>query len=592
MKGQYYYNEKLKNMKIFAFYYLKKLKQFFPSIFFIWLSINLMSCEGFLEPEKDNRITEKELIKDPSFVEGILLNAYYELPRDYDFITDIASDDAVTNVKGGPGNTVATGGWNSNFNPFSQWEKSYRSIFYINKFLELYENVNWSNSPMLNKEDNKKTHELHLKRLKGEAYGLRAWFQFLLLQYHSGLVENGEMLGFPIITTADGLANDVKLKRNTFQECVSQILSDCDTAIKYLPFKYKNSPENDPVQMATMGSRFENRINGGAAYVLKSRCTLLASSPLFKDYSEISAEMAANYSAEFIKLYGILANYRTRFFESISNDEIIWNSSIENKANWENANFPPSLYGQGNTNPSQSLVESFPMLNGYPISHKSSGYISMLPYRKRDPRLDAYIIYNQSRFKETIISTNIGAAQDGKDILLSSTRTGYYIKKLMDSKVNLTPFNYSATYHTYTYARMTEVYLNFAEAANEVFGPDSDPNGFGFTVRDVLSELRRTAGISQPDKYLESLTTKEEIAELIKNERRIELCFEGFRFWDIRRWKDENLMNNSVYGIDIIGSTSFTKVFVEERKFKDYMFFGPLPYAETLKYDLKQNNGW
>ena len=79
------------------------------------------------------------------------------------------------------------------------------------------------------------------------------------------------------------------------------------------------------------------------------------------------------------------------------------------------------------------------------------------------------------------------------------------------------------------------------------YGPDN--NVLGYTARQAIREVRRRAGIasSGDDKYLSSLRTKEELMELIKNERRIELCFENHRFFDLRRWK-ENL-NEPVKGI-------------------------------------------
>lgn len=80
------------------------------------------------------------------------------------------------------------------------------------------------------------------------------------------------------------------------------------------------------------------------------------------------------------------------------------------------------------------------------------------------------------------------------------------------------------------------------------------------------------------------------LSELIKNERRIELCFEGFRFWDLRRWMDLSRMNESVKGYD--ASTMREIPSVEVRKYEDYMIYAPIPYSETQKYDLIQNKGW
>jgi hypothetical protein len=73
----------------------------------------------------------------------------------------------------------------------------------------------------------------------------------------------------------------------------------------------------------------------------------------------------------------------------------------------------------------------------------------------------------------------------------------------------------------------------------------------------------------------------------------VELCFEGSRFWDIRRWKDN--ISEPIKGASITnnaGLLTFEYPTVEQRPYQSFMYYGPIPYAETLKYDLKQNKGW
>lgn len=78
--------------------------------------------------------------------------------------------------------------------------------------------------------------------------------------------------------------------------------------------------------------------------------------------------------------------------------------------------------------------------------------------------------------------------------------------------------------------------------------------------------------------------------ELIRNERRLELCFEGFRFWDVRRWKLD--LNEPIYGMEWNGN-SYQRITVEERSYEDYMYYCPIPNSEVLKYsNLVQNKGW
>ena len=212
------------------------------------------------------------------------------------------------------------------------------------------------------------------------------------------------------------------------------------------------------------------------------------------------------------------------------------------------------------------------------------------------------MVYNGSKLKNTTINTYVGAVSNGLGILPTSTRTGYYLKKFVNESVNLIPTSVTGAAHFVTLARRTEIFLNYAEAVNEAYGPDADPLGIGLTPKAVLGLIRKRAGIDSnsalagnQDQYLDDQAAagKDVFRALLKNERRIELCFEGFRFWDIRRWKDN--ISETLKGVMITnndGNLSYSFQIVEERPYQPYMIYGPIPYTETLKYDLKQNKGW
>src|SRR5690606_34658745 len=129
--------------------------------------------------------------------------------------------------------------------------------------------------------------------------------------------------------------------------------------------------------------------------------------------------------------------------------------------------------------------------------------------------------------------------------------------------------------HFNAHIRFTELYLNYAEAANEAWGPEgTGPNAY--SAREVVRAIRMRAGISQPDAFLEAVSTKEEMRNLIKNERRLELCFEGFRFWDIRRWKDD--LTEPARGVRVTESGEYNYFEVEKRAYDNsYMHYGPIP---------------
>ena len=252
------------------------MKKAYYIILVLITGLLVSSCDKYLTPDPDNRLTEKEMMNNPAYWEGLLMEAYGRLPRSYSFNEDIASDDAVTNDKGSNAMKMATGEWTSSFYPLSKWNSSYTAIFYLNSFLENYRQVQWS-------WESARVDKLHRQRLDGEAHGLRAWYEIELLQYHGGLATNSELMGVPIVTKVLN-DNDYNVPRASLKDYVDQIISDLDTAIANLPDYYVDHGDDLEYNEA-MGARFVNRIMGTAARALKSRVALLAASPAFGYYS-------------------------------------------------------------------------------------------------------------------------------------------------------------------------------------------------------------------------------------------------------------------------------------------------------------------
>lgn len=574
--------------------HFKKMNAKINILFLFLVGLSISSCESFIAPDDDNKITEEILINDPGAAEGILLKAYASLPDEHNFSLESVTDDAVTNDFSSVFWKMANGQYSAYNNPNSQWSMAYTNIFYINKFLEIVDEVPWD-------LDSEEISALHNKRLRGEAYGLRAWYEFKLLRGHSGLSETGELLGYPVVRETIEITDDWQIPRSSFEECVDYILEDCDSALAYLPDVYSNIPDNN-VFNSTMGARFTNRINGNAIKALVSRLLLYSASPAFNiDGDQAKWEAAAEYTGDFLQENGgltALSDNGLSFWIYPAggpyDPDIIWATSIVQNNRLEQKHFPPSLFGNAEINPSQNLVDAFPMVNGYPITDDNSSFIPTFPYRDRDPRLEAFILYDNGMIgSKGPIRTYVNAAPDGIGEQSNSTRTGYYAKKFLNPGAVISPIPANAN-HFYTHIRFTEVFLNYAEAANEAWGPDGAGTS-GISARDVIAAIRNRAGILAPDSYLESVTDKQEFRELIRNERRIELCFEGHRFYDIRRWKEIDVMKSPVTGVSITQGfpAKYEYKVIENRDFKDHMIYGPIPYNEALKYDeLLQNSGW
>jgi hypothetical protein len=307
--------------------------------------------------------------------------------------------------------------------------------------------------------------------------------------------------------------------------------------------------------------------------------------------------MAADFASEVLNTIGGVSGLSpagVEFYTSdndINSTEMLWRGSIgSNSSTYEERMFPPSVNGKGELNPTHNLVMAFPMKNGYPAT-ATNGFDAQNPYANRDPRLAKYIVLNGDSFGGGTINTGFGGGIDRLDSIPQfSTTTGYYLKKLLRPDVRINnDGTTSGQKHYDVYFRYTELFLIFAEAANEIGGPDNMVNGMN--ARDVIAAIRKRAGITQPDNYLASITSKEDMRKLIRNERRLELSFEGHRFWDLRRWGLS--LNETAQGYFYDGNNYVELPSVEARNYQPYAIYMPIPNDEALKFsELNQNNGW
>lgn len=580
-------------------------------LFYIGILIALCSCEDVIEPAIDNHRKLESGREDPAFGAGLLYNAYTRLPTNGWSFSEMATDDAVSSNEGNEFSLMANGRWASNYNPLEQWQRSRSAIQYINLMLSEVDSITFSDTEIVN--------HMFRQRTKGEAYALRAIHMYHLLQGHGGMAE-GSLLGVPIVLEPEDASSDFNKPRASFEECMQQLYSDIEKAIELLPLDYGDigSDADVPSVYASQGATksdydrvFGNvmklRLTGRIIRAVKAQAALLAASPAFSEGTTTTWADAANYAAEVIDLNGGIGGidpdgvtwYDNRnIIDGLGSGnnpgEILWRNNVSgSETGLEADNFPPTLYGRGLVNPSQNLVDAFPMADGYPIGHPLSTYDANNPYLNRDPRLQKFIIVNGSTLgpnNTTVYTAVDGGTNDGLNRVETSTRTGYYLRKLLRGDVNLNPSSVNGQRHIKPHIRYTEVYLIFAEAANEAWGPMA-PGASGYSAYDVIKAIRERAGITGGDAYLESIKGDQDaMRQLIRNERRLELSFEGFRFWDLRRWK-ENL-TETAKGVQIQGG-NHQIINVEQRAYGSQAIYGPVPYSETLKFSaLQQNTGW
>jgi hypothetical protein len=443
---------------------------------------------------------------------------------------------------------------------------------------------------------------------------------FQLLRAHAGIGESGNLLGVPIILEPQGANADFNQPRASFEDCMKQLYSDLAKAEEMLPLDYDDiaNAQQIPAKYGTslsredynrvFGSAFRGFLTGRIAMSIRAQAALLAASPAYGSGNNTTWADAAKYAAAVINLKGGLSAMapngltwytNTGEIDALSDGsnppEIIWRNNWSLNRDLEQANFPPTLFGNGRINPTQNLVDAFPMANGYPITDPASGYDPKAPYTNRDPRLKTFILVNGGTAgpsSTTITTTADGQTNDALNKVETSTRTGYYLRKLLRQDVNLNPTSANNQKHYTPHIRYTEILLIYAEAANEAWGPAGTGENT-YSAYDVIKAIRQRAGIGKNtnDPYLESAKgSKETMRALIRNERRLELCFEGFRFWDLRRW-NENL-NEQAKGVSITNNIP-SIISVEDRVYQSYMRYGPIPYGEMLKFNgLEQNKGW
>ena len=596
-------------------------------ILYLTVLLTMCSCQDMFEPADENNRQEDAMYEESKYAAGLLMYGYSRLPYSTSTETDVATDDAVTNNTNSNFLNMATGTWSSERDPMSKWNSCKDGIQYVNKFLTIVDKVKWAPSAASKQQ-------MFIDRQKGEAYGLRALFYYNLLQAHGGYADDDILYGVPLLTQPEDGSSDFNQPRALFSDCVKLCFADCDSAMKYLPMDYVDVAYDDiPAKYKELGAettgynlvfgtRSRGLMSGKIAEAIKAQVALLAASPAFRDQSDVTSAEAAVLCANVLKRIGGLEGFdetgniwyknKTKLEPSASEmPEILWRADRSKDASQERENFPPTLYGSGRVNPSQNLVDAFPMRNGRPITDPKSGYDPKNPYANRDLRLDDNILYNGMTFRKTVIIT--GTYPNENDESLdninygnTSTRTGYYLKKLLRDDVSPLQSSLVEQQHIYPRIRYTEIFLAYAEAANDAWGPKADPTGVGFTAYDVIKAIRGRAGLGTDeyglplpdgDAYLEECASDQaKMTNLIRNERRIELCFENKRFWDLRRWKMP--LDETVKGVMIDrndeGELSYTIIDVEERKYDNsYQSYGPIPKGEVLKWsNLKQNKGW
>ncbi|MBE6215105.1 MAG: RagB/SusD family nutrient uptake outer membrane protein [Bacteroidales bacterium] len=361
-------------------------------------------------------------------------------------------------------------------------------------------------------------------RSMGEAYFLRAHYYYILVRLFGGV---------PIRTKPHDASESTDIARNTLDECYDRIIKDCREAVKLLPPKSTYSIED------------KNRIGQEAALAMLADI-LLTYKPEshYAEVVTICDQIAAlGYDltqCEFEDNFGIKAdNSKEALFTvgySGSTDHDFW--SGQNQSSWLS-----TFMGPRNSN----MVAG----GGWGWNQPTAEFMSQ--WESGDKRKAVTVFYKGCpRF-------------DGKAYNPDWSSTGYNVRKFLVTKSDSPEYNTNPSdFVVYRYA---DVLLKKAEALNE--------QGFTDDACEPLNIVRRRAGLSD----IPAGTDQKKMREIIIKERRMELAFEGHRWFDMLR------INDGEYAMTFLQS-------IGRRPTKDRLLL-PIPQTEMDSNDLmKQNKGY
>lgn len=395
--------------------------------------------------------------------------------------------------------------------------------------------------------------------LLGQAYFMRAYMYYWMVLHHGGV---------PYIKVPqDKDKDDLFVKRNTTPECFQFMVEDLDKAISMLPAKIAGSSSD------------YGRIDQCFAKAWKAKTLLLKCSPQFNPthpydnayWSE--AYTAAKEAYDFCVANGIALTERyADIWLQEQGPEVVFpvvNKNPNRVSDWASTTRPASISrGVNQSNPTWEFVKDFPMLDGKRFDDPSGKYYvgdenALLKsfWKNRDPRFNQVLFYNGSEYPvagkpsgyRQYNALGISNADDQYGInpaahtnaVNNDVYSGFYNYKAAD--MTLTQATVLTYDIDYILMRFAEVMFIYAEAANETGHLD--------VAIDMLKHIRKRAGIEAGADGLYGLSvgSREAIRKAILDEREIELCYEGHRFWDLRRTRNMmKLAGWTKHGIEAI----------------------------------------
>lgn len=547
--------------------------------FGIVCTVALVGCTDKMDYHEYTNYGKEYVFSDFGRTAAFVNNIYSYL--DYDLLgtTSLASacDEAEMALNYSNVLDYTNGNWTA-LNPKSQWNY-YTPIRAANYFLENGLNLEFSDL-ILNQD-----YEAQMKRYGRYQYEvrlLRAYYYFLLVRAYGDV---------PFTTKVLTEAEANSLERTPASQVFDFIISECDAVAPQLPVDYSKL-DND----AAGGTNLEaGRVTRGTALALKARASLYCASKLFNDSENRDLyKRAATASLDVINYCGenniTLGKYTDLWgADNWKASEMIFVRRVGDTDDPERTNFPIGMENAKSGNcPTQTLVDAYEMKNGGEPNQKD-------PYTGRDPRFAMTIAVNGDKWPNTNPNP-LEIYTGGRDAapVPYATPTGYYVKKYVDGATDISASTSSGgKRHSWITFRLGEFLLNYAEATFKYFGSaDIKDAELTMTAREAVNKVRKRTGVDMPD-FPEGMSSSD-FWSRYKNERMVELAFEGHRFWDVRRWKEGGFTSIGRMLITKNSDDSFTYTrSIKALVWDDKMYFYPIPDSEIRKNpNLKQNPGW
>ena len=552
----------------------------FNKIAILLLSAGLLtttSCD-FMDCDESDNYTLQEIQGSYNRVKQFVTSIYGYQPSDFcnmhGAMVDAATDDAIHVYESSAIQRIVNGTWSANYTVDDKFAYYYNAIHDANYYLTTLSGLTfdtWENG------DDYQDWMQNYDNYQYQVRFLRAYFYFELVRRYQNV---------PLITKPLSQTEANQIEPSSAQEVLKFIINECTEIAPKLPIK------------STSIAQAENgRATRAMAMALKSRAALYAASPLYSTNGDNAKwTEAAKASHDIVASAGELGlgldTYANLFkSKNYNSKEVILCRPTGTSKTFEQANYPMGVTG-GNTTtcPTENLASAFEMKDGRAFDWNDPT-MKANPYKDRDPRFYLTIVHNGMLWpaKKAVDISEGGA--NGLP-LTNATTTGYYLRKYVDNSISFEAGSTTAaTHHNWILFRYAEVLLNYAEAMIHVNGNcDYKDATYTMSAREALNAVRKRAGIPEV-----AACSQDEFLTRVKHERRVEMAFEGQRFWDLRRWKNLDETKN-IYAVRIThhdGVLSYEKTLLSERSVSNKLYFYPIANVELFKNKkLVQNSGW